>query len=128
MTDSLHSASGKNARALNPRVAGALTRYRVMAIVTGTFLLAVFAGLILKSAFGFDNPTFVSITVFIAVAHGWIFMVYLATVIHLWLLMRWGFLRLIVMALGGIVPFWSFFVEHRIAAEVRAVRAGTLEA
>jgi integral membrane protein len=113
--------------ALDPRVGGALMRYRVMAVITGTFLLAVFAGLIAKEVFGVDDPTFVSITSFIAIAHGWIYIVYLAATIHLWLLMHWGLGRLIVMALGGIVPFLSFVLEHRFAAEVGAARAGTLE-
>ena len=116
------------ATALNPRVGGALTRYRVMAIITGTFLIAVFAGFILKPILHVEEgSSFDSITTFIAIAHGWIYMVYLAATIHLWLLMHWGLGRLIVMALGGIVPFLSFFLEHRFAAEVTAQRAGSLE-
>lgn len=116
------------ATALNPRVGGALTRYRIMAIITGTFLIAVFAGFILKPILHVEEgSTFDSITTFIAIAHGWIYMVYLAATVHLWLLMRWGFGRLVVMALGGIVPFLSFVIERRYAAEVAALRAGTLE-
>ena len=113
--------------ALDPRVTGALTRYRIMAIITGTFLLLVFAGLIAKHVFGVDNPTFVTLTGLIAMTHGWIYIIYLAATIHLWLLMHWRLGRLIVMALGGIVPFLSFFLEHRFAAEVTAQRAGSLE-
>ena len=111
--------------ALDPRVAGALTRYRVMAIVTGTFLLAVFAGLLVKQFV--DNTTLDSITGVIAVAHGWIYIVYLAATVHLWFLMHWGFKRLIVMALGGVVPFLSFFLEHRFAVEARTATAGNLK-
>ena len=113
--------------ALDPRVSGALTRYRIMAIITGTFLLLVFSGLIAKHVFGVDNPTFVTLTGLIAMTHGWIYIIYLAATIHLWLLMHWRLGRLIVMALGGIVPFLSFFLEHRFAAEVTAQRAGSLE-
>jgi integral membrane protein len=114
--------------ALNPRVGGALTRYRVMAIITGSFLIAVFAGFILKPILHVEEgSTFDALTTFIAIAHGWIYMVYLAATIHLWLLMRWGFGRLVVMALGGIVPFLSFALERRYAAEVEGRRAGSLE-
>lgn len=114
--------------ALDPRVPGALTRYRIMAIITGSFLIAVFAGFILKPLLNVaEGSTFDSITTFIAIAHGWIYIVYIAATIHLWMLMRWGLGRLVVMALGGIVPFLSFVLEHRYAAEVAAVRAGTLE-
>ena len=112
--------------ALDPRVSGALTRYRIMAIITGTFLLAVFAGLIVKALFE-TSSAFDTITGVIAMTHGWIYIIYLAATIHLWLLMHWGLGRLIVMALGGIVPFLSFFLEHRFAAEVTAQRAGSLE-
>jgi hypothetical protein len=34
--------------------------------------------------------------------------------------MRWPFSRFIVIALGGIVPFLSFFLEARIGREVRS--------
>ena len=114
--------------ALDPRVSGALTRYRVMAVITGTFLLLVFTGVILKYVLRIDNPTVVTITGYIAMVHGWIYVIYLITTIHLWLLMHWGLGRLVVMGLGGIVPFLSFILEHRIALEVKAPRAGTLDA
>lgn len=113
--------------ALDPRVSGALLRYRIMAIVTGTFLLLVFAGLAAKSLFDVSDG-FKTVTGIIAMTHGWIYIVYLAATIHLWLLMRWGLGRLVIMGLGGIVPFLSFFLEHRFAEEVKAARAGNLEA
>lgn len=112
--------------ALDPRVSGALMRYRVMAIITGTFLLLVFGGLIIKSIWD-TSDAFKSVTGVIAITHGWIYIVYLAATIHLWLLMRWGFVRLILMGLGGIIPFLSFFLEHRFAVEVKRARAGTLD-
>lgn len=112
--------------ALDPSVPGALLRYRVMAIVTGSFLLLLTAVVILKYVVGWDNPTFLSIGSTIAIVHGWIYVVYLATVVMLWLKMRWGLGRLVVMALGGIIPFLSFVLEHRFAAEVAAERAGKL--
>jgi hypothetical protein len=37
--------------------------------------------------------------------------------------MRWGFVRFIVLALGGIVPLLSFFMESRVAREVKAYLA-----
>ena len=114
--------------AADPRVPGALKRYRIMAIITGSFLLAVFIGFFTKLALGDNaNPTFVTITGLIAMVHGWIYVVYLVTTVHLWLLMRWGLGRLIVMALGGVVPFLSFVLERRFAAEARAAHAGSVE-
>ena len=114
--------------AADPRVPGAVQRYRVMAIITGCFLLAVFIGLFAKLILGDGaHPTFVSVTGFIAMIHGWVYVVYLVTVVQLWLLMRWGLGRLVVMALGGVVPFLSFVLERRLAAQARAAHAGSVE-
>lgn len=45
---------------------------------------------------------------------------YLFACFRIWSLMRWRFGRFIVLALGGIVPLLSFFMEARVAREVRA--------
>ena len=52
--------------------------------------------------------------------HGWFYVVYLFACFRVWSLMRWPFLRFILLALGGIVPLLSFFMEVRVAREVRA--------
>lgn len=59
-----------------------------------------------------------NISLTILIVHGWIYVVYLLASFRLWSLLRWPFARLIAMALGGVVPFLSFFVErplHRAA-------------
>ncbi|WP_460722317.1 DUF3817 domain-containing protein [Microbacterium aureliae] len=55
----------------------------------------------------------------ILVAHGWFYVVYLFACFRIWSLMRWPFPRFIVLALGGIVPLLSFFMEAKVAREVR---------
>ncbi|MDN4474999.1 DUF3817 domain-containing protein [Demequina sp. SYSU T00192] len=103
------------------RIAGALARYRIMAFVTGTLLMIVFVGLI-RYIPGLDGlkETLDPILLPIAILHGWVFIVYLAAVTHLWMLMRWGLGRLVYMAAGGVVPLLSFFAERRVHAEVSA--------
>jgi hypothetical protein len=59
----------------------------------------------------------------ILVAHGWFYVVYLFACFRLWSLMRWPFLRFILLALGGVVPFLSFIMETRVAREVKAYLA-----
>jgi integral membrane protein len=59
-----------------------------------------------------------NVSLAILIVHGWIYVVYLLASFRLWSLLRWPFGRLFAMALGGVVPFLSFFVErplHRIA-------------
>ena len=55
-----------------------------------------------------------NISLAILIVHGWIYVVYLLACFRLWSLLRWPFPRLLAMAAGGVVPFLSFFVEHRM--------------
>ncbi|MDN4471583.1 DUF3817 domain-containing protein [Demequina zhanjiangensis] len=105
--------------ARDPKLAGALTRYRAMAIITGVFLITVFVGLLRYLPFIdlTDGPVD-SFFSGVAIIHGWIYVAYLITVVMLWSRMRWGLGRLIYMAAGGVVPLLSFFAERRIAREV----------
>lgn len=69
----------------------------------------------------------------ILVAHGWFYVVYLFSCFRVWSLMRWHFWRFLLLASGGIIPFLSFFLEARVARDVKqyladreaAERAGT---
>ena len=118
-----------------PRIRGALKFYQVAAIITGVLLLALCAEMIMKYAFGLelelggpqgflafvpgDSVTAVNLSTGILIVHGWFYVVYLFSDFRLWSLMRWRFPRFILIALGGIIPFLSFFLEARIGREVR---------
>lgn len=65
----------------------------------------------------------VNVSLAILVIHGWFYVVYLFACFRVWSLMRWGFPRFITLALGGVVPFLSFFMEARVAREVKAYLA-----
>lgn len=107
------------------RVRGALQRYRVMAWVTGTMLLLLTTEIVLKYVFhangldesGHPRPVIGS---WVAFVHGWIYVVYLASVLDLWSTMRWRLGRLVTMALAGVVPVMSFVLEARIHREARS--------
>ena len=102
---------------------GALRRYQVMAIVTGVFLLLVTAGMILKYVLQVTNEGVLEVTSVIAMTHGFIYMAYLVTCADLWTRARWGWGRLGVLILGGVVPGLSFVVERRITREFAAAVA-----
>ena len=59
----------------------------------------------------------------ILVAHGWFYVVYLFACFRMWSLMRWRFPRFIMLALGGVIPFLSFFMESRVARDVKTYLA-----
>ena len=57
------------------------------------------------------------------IAHGWFYVVYLFSDFRLWSLMRWPFSKFILIALGGVIPLLSFFLEVRVAREVETYLA-----
>lgn len=65
----------------------------------------------------------VNLSLFILVAHGWFYVVYLFACFRIWSMMRWPFLRFITLALGGVVPLLSFIMEARVAREVKTYLA-----
>lgn len=96
----------------------ALTRYQVMAYVTGIMLLLLVVEMLILYVFRADSlKPYIS---WIPFAHGWIYVVYLITVIDLWAKMRWRLGRLTTMVLAGVVPVLSFILEKKISREARA--------
>ena len=95
---------------------GALIRYRVMAYVVGCLLVVlVCVGVPLK--YLGDNDTVVTWT---GIPHGWLYMTLIITAFDLGRRARWGWGRLILIALAGTVPFLSFVAEHYATKDVRA--------
>lgn len=105
----------------------ALKLYQILATITGIMLLCLVAEMVMKYGFqlnGADDPTNWTtarpvIGSWVAVVHGWIYVAYLITVFNLWSTMRWGFGRLAVMVLAGVVPVMSFIVEARASHWVK---------
>jgi hypothetical protein len=64
--------------------------------------------------FGFPTQGF-SFTVVSLIIHGWLYVVYLYANFRLWILLRWGIGKFLIIAMGGIVPFLSFFTERYFA-------------
>lgn len=121
------------------QIRSALWLYMVCAWVSGVFLLLLVAEMMTRYGFGYDliaggtwastgEPNIVgmrenelmtieggvNISTWILIIHGWFYVIYLFSCFRIWLMMRWPFPQLIVMALGGVVPFLSFFVERKI--------------
>jgi integral membrane protein len=154
-TSGTGSATGKKRRfgGTEAQVRSALKFYKVLAYLTGGMLLLLCAEMIARYAFGqylFAGGTNaitgepfalgfadaeppgviggVNLSVAVLIVHGWMYVVYLMSNFRLWSLMRWPFSKLIIMALGGVVPFLSFFVEKKFHAEVEAELAANPQA
>jgi len=124
-----------------PQIRTALRFYAVTSYVTGGFLLLLVAEMVIRYAFGFivwgGGPdsgislvvpsedaarlpaTGIDLSKTVLQVHGVLYMFYLFGDFRLWTLMRWNFKRFIIIALGGIVPFLSFFTERHYAKVVQ---------
>ncbi|MEO6586679.1 MAG: DUF3817 domain-containing protein [Knoellia sp.] len=94
----------------------ALTFFKVMAFIVGIGLLVLVAEMILEygtSMTGADNPLR-----FWPQPHGFIYMIYLVATANLGFKVGWSLPRMILVMLAGCVPFLSFWVERKVAAEV----------
>lgn len=96
---------------------GALRRYRIMANVVGVLLLLLVVGMVLKYLPPRD-PTMVSIVGFI---HGAFYMVYVVLGYDVWRRTGWPLSKMVDIALAGVVPARTFFVERKIVRQVRAL-------
>jgi integral membrane protein len=127
-----------------PRIRKALSFYKVTSVITGVMLLLLCAVMVMKYAFNVQLFLFTAdgfahfyplapeglesefqaegfdLFKAILIAHGWFYVVYLISDFLLWSPMRWHFGRFLLIALGGVIPFMSFFLEARIVREVRS--------
>ena len=130
-----------------PRIRRAVKVYKVTSVITGVMLLLLCAVMVMRYAFGVELFLFTpngfaeflpsipkgqesefvreGFDLFraILIAHGWFYVVYLISCFMLWSPMRWNFGRFLVLALAGVIPFLSFFLERRIANEVETFLA-----
>ena len=102
---------------------GALTRYRVMAFVTGVVLLLGCLALVLKAL---DVPHMEPATGIVWVAHGYLYLVYVIVTAMLGVKLRWPLPRFALVMLAGTIPTMSFVAEHFVTRAARA--AGDIEA
>lgn len=102
------------------KIRGALTRYRVLAWITGVWLLILTAEIVFKYVIldsSADAPDWFT---YIGQAHGVFYILYLFMTLDLAIKARWAASRTLLTALAGTIPFLSFWFEHRRTADVRS--------
>ncbi|MFE9608771.1 DUF3817 domain-containing protein [Streptomyces sp. NPDC006012] len=95
-----------------------LTRYRVLAYVTGVLLVLLCLGMIGKYLLHVDGAA--QFTTTVAIAHGWLYVVYLVCAFDLGSKAKWPVAKQLWVLLAGTVPTAAFFVERRISRELEA--------
>lgn len=101
---------------MRPGLSAALTRYRVMAFVTGVVLATMtVVGLPYKYVFH-ESAVWYSIG---WMAHGWLYIIYVAVGLDLVFRMRWSLGKALLLVLAGTIPFMSFVAERWVTKQVR---------
>ncbi|UFR02213.1 MULTISPECIES: DUF3817 domain-containing protein [Streptomyces] len=95
-----------------------LTRYRVMAYTTGVLLVLLCLSMIAK--YGLDVDGAADFTRVVAIAHGWLYVVYLIFAFDLGSKARMPVGRQLWVLLAGTIPTAAFFVERKISRELEA--------
>ncbi len=98
---------------MTPQVGSALRRFKVMAVVVGIGLLILCVELVLH--YGFDNESLA----WWSPIHGLLYLLYLVTTVDLGLKVRWPLTKIVGVMLAGVVPFFSFVMERKVAREVQ---------
>ncbi|MGX8908417.1 DUF3817 domain-containing protein [Streptomyces netropsis] len=102
-----------------------LTRYRVMAYVTGVLLVLLTIGVIAKYLLTMDGADgFVSL---VGIAHGWLYVLYLIFAFDMGSKAKWSFGKLVWVLLAGTIPTAAFFVERKVARELEPLIEGAAE-
>jgi len=124
------------------RIRSSLKAYQVFAYITGVFLLILVVEMgfkylpLLWNDYGFilelggtqgfialvpdieGTITGFNLSLGITMAHGYCYVGYLITDFLLVQRMRWKITKFLVIALGGVVPLLSFFMESRVTRQV----------
>ncbi|MER6672325.1 DUF3817 domain-containing protein [Streptomyces sp. NPDC000983] len=101
-----------------------LTRYRVMAYVTGVLLVLLCFCMTGKYVLDVDGAE--DATRAVSIAHGWLYVVYLVFAFDLGSKAKWPVAKQLWVLLAGTVPTAAFFVERKISKELDAqVAEGT---
>ncbi|MEU5082261.1 MULTISPECIES: DUF3817 domain-containing protein [Streptomyces] len=99
-----------------------LTRYRVLAYTTGVLLVLLCLSMIAK--YGLDMNGAADFTRVVAIAHGWLYVVYLIFAFDLGSKAKWPVGKQLWVLIAGTIPTAAFFVERKISRELEAKAAG----
>ncbi|WP_413377748.1 DUF3817 domain-containing protein [Alkalihalobacillus sp. 1P02AB] len=84
--------------------------FRVISYLEGiSLILLLFLAMPLK--YLFDLPSFVTV---IGMAHGWLFIIYIITVIVMMFIARWSFAKGGLAMLASIIPFGPFIFDRKL--------------
>jgi integral membrane protein len=108
-----HETQRPAGAAPDAQIRSALQRYRVMAWVTGVWLLVLCGELV--SHYAFHHPV-----IWITQVHGLFYFIYVLVAFNLAIKVRWPIGKTIGVLLAGTIPLLGIIVEHFQTRNVRA--------
>jgi len=96
------------------KIRSALKWYRVLAWMTGVWLIALCYELILKYVMKVENPP-----EWISIVHGWVYFIYLLFTFNLAVKVRWPIAKTIGVLLAGTIPLLVILVEQVQTREIK---------
>ena len=109
MTNKVHPAR-------QARIRGPLKFFSIAATVTGIFLIILVIRMVCQYLIGMEIPKWAT---YIAIVHGIAYMTYLLSILILGPRALWPVSKLFTTALAGVVPFLSFWMEHKRRKEIK---------
>jgi integral membrane protein len=91
----------------------ALTRFRLLAVLCGVNLLLLIFGY-MPAKYAFDAIESNKWLIFIPIAHGYLYIVYILTVLQIGVQRKMTFVTIIALIAAGTIPFASFVAERKI--------------
>lgn len=91
----------------------ALLGYRVLAWMTGLWLIALCYEMVAKYVYGVEGLNW------IAVVHGWVYFIYLLFTANLAVKVRWPIAKTIGVLLAGTIPLVGIVVEQIQTREIK---------
>ena len=98
-------------------MSGVIKRYRFMALAAGVMSLLLWF-IYMPAKYLFDATADHKIFIAIPIVHGYLFMVYLITVLQVAVKNRWNIVRMLWTMLAGTIPVASFVAERRVVKEL----------
>ena len=90
-----------------------ILRFRVMALIAGVMSLLLWF-LYLPVKYLLDNPDLLSNVMWIPMAHGYLYPVYVLTAIQFAVKDKWPLMKMLGLILAGTVPVASIVAERRV--------------
>lgn len=114
-----HGVSSRSAKGLS----GALSRFRFMAFVTGVVLATMTVIGLPYRLMASEGQELAAWYSFGWMAHGWLYIAYVAVTLDLVFRLRWHVGRALLIVLAGTIPFMSFVAERYVTRRVEPIIA-----